>query len=88
MKEFTQLNEGAVSGKPVVIPTDATTITSLEKKKVLRAVNLIQEKRSGDLKVRTCVDGSGQKTFETGRIGGVTSSIIRVIDYILISRCL
>ena len=60
MKEFTQLNEGAVSGKPVVIPTDATTITSLEKKKALRAVNLIKEKRSGDLKGRTCVDGSGQ----------------------------
>ena len=42
VKDFTQLNEGAISGNPVVIPTDATTITSLEKKKVLIAVNLIK----------------------------------------------
>ena len=46
-----------------MIPTDATTITSLEKKKVLRAVNLIKEKRSGDLKGCTCVDGSGQRKY-------------------------
>ena len=57
-KEFTQLNGGAVSSNPVVIPTDATTITSLEKKKALRAVNFIKEKCSGDLKGHICVDGS------------------------------
>ena len=29
VKEFTQLNEGAVPGNPAVIPADAKTITSL-----------------------------------------------------------
>ena len=33
IKEFTQLNEGAVPGKPVVIPTDASTLTEVEKQK-------------------------------------------------------
>ena len=60
VKEFNQLNEGAVPGKPVVMPMDTTTITSLENKKASRAVNLIKEKRNSDLKGRTCVDGSGQ----------------------------
>ena len=32
IKKFTQLNEGAVPGKPVVIPTDASTLTDVEKK--------------------------------------------------------
>ena len=30
--EFTQLNEGAVPGKPVVRPTDVSSLTPLEKK--------------------------------------------------------
>ena len=58
IKEFTQLNEGAVSGKPVVIPTDAYTLTDLEKRKALPVVNLIKEKYGGVLKGRSCVDGS------------------------------
>ena len=44
IKEFKQLNEGAVPGKPVVVPTDAASLTPLEKKKALPAVNLIKEK--------------------------------------------
>ena len=32
IKEFTQLNEGTVPGKPVVIPTKAKSLTPLEKK--------------------------------------------------------
>ena len=63
IKEFTQLNEGAVHGKPVVIPTEAKSLTSLEKRKSLRAVNLIKEKRSGDIKGRTCVNGSTQRKY-------------------------
>ena len=58
IKEFTQLNEGAVPGKPVVIPTDVRTLTDLEKQKALSAVNLIKEKRNGAMKGRSCVDGS------------------------------
>ena len=58
IKEFTQLNEGAVPGKPVVVPTDSNSLTALEKSKALRAVNLIKEKWNGDIKGRSCVDGS------------------------------
>ena len=63
IKEFSQLNDGAVPGKPVVVPIDVTTITSKEKEKALSAVNLIKEKRSGDIKGRTCVDGSKQRKY-------------------------
>ena len=63
IKEFTQLNEGAVPGKPVVEPTDASTLTDTEKKKALRAVNLIKEKWNGDIKGRSCVDGSTQRRY-------------------------
>ena len=58
VKEFTQLNEGAVPGKPVVVPIDATTLTDSEKKKALPAVNSIKEKWNGEIKGRPCVDGS------------------------------
>ena len=34
IKEFTQLNEGAVPGKPVVRPTDVSSLTPLEKKRL------------------------------------------------------
>ena len=44
IKEFTQLDEGAVPGKSIVVPTDANTLTDIEKKKALPAVNLIKEK--------------------------------------------
>ena len=35
IKEFTQLNEGAVPGKPVVVPTDSNSLTVTEKRKSL-----------------------------------------------------
>ena len=63
IKEFTQLNEGAVPGKPVVIPTDSSSLTATEKRKALRAVNLIKEKWNGDIKGRSCVDGSQQRRY-------------------------
>ena len=63
IKEFTQLNEGAVPGKPVVRPINANTLTLLEKKKAMPAVNLIKEKHDGVLKGRTCADGSKQRKY-------------------------
>ena len=63
IKEFTQLNEGAVPGKPVVRPIDSTTLSPIEKKKALPAVNLIKEKFGGELKGRTCADGSRQHQY-------------------------
>ena len=43
VKEFTQLNEGAVSVKPVVVPINSSTLTHMEKPKALPSVNLIKE---------------------------------------------
>jgi hypothetical protein len=62
-KEFKQLNEGAVPGKPVFGQQDANELTYEEKKKALEAVNLIKEKRNGIIKGRTCADGSKQKRY-------------------------
>ena len=63
VKEFTQLDKGAVPGKPVVEGVDPGSIKSEERKKILEAVNLIAEKRSGLIKGRTCADGSRQRRY-------------------------
>ena len=47
----------------MVIPTDANTLTDLEKRKALPAVNLIKEKYDDMLKGRSCVDGSRQRRY-------------------------
>ena len=58
INEFTQLDKGAIPGKPVSVPTDASTIADEEKHKALYAVNIIKDKRSGDVKGRICANGS------------------------------
>jgi hypothetical protein len=63
IKEFQQLDQGAVPGKPVVDPVDPTTISHDEKRQALEAVNLIKEKRCGRIKGRTCANGSKQRQF-------------------------
>ena len=65
-KEFKQLNDGAVPGKPVVCPVNPNTFTKEEKVKAFNAVTLIKEKRNGDIKGRACADGSRQK-YEFGK---------------------
>ena len=57
-KEYKQLNDGVIEGKPVVKSMDAALLTPQDKKRALETVNLIKKKRSGDLKGRTCADGS------------------------------
>ena len=42
IKEFTQLNNGTVPGKPVVRPVNVLTLTPLEKHEALSTVNLIK----------------------------------------------
>ena len=49
-KEFKQLDEGAVLGKTVILPTDASALTAEEKQESLRVVNLIKEKKNGIIK--------------------------------------
>ena len=39
IKEFTQLNEGAVSGKSAIRPIGTASLSPLEKKKAMPAVN-------------------------------------------------
>ena len=63
VKEFTQLDQGAFPGKPVVSPVDADTITPEEMKMAMEAVSLIKEKRNGVIKGRTCANGSKQKRY-------------------------
>ena len=66
VKEFKQLNDGAVPGKPVVCPVNPNTLTKEDKCKEFNAVTIIKEKRNGDVKGRACADGSRQK-YEFGK---------------------
>jgi hypothetical protein len=62
-KEFHQMDQGPMPGKPVFGPQDPTLLTPLQKKKTLEAVNLIKEKRCGTIKGRSCAGGSKQRKY-------------------------
>ena len=47
INEFTQLNDGVVPGKYVVGLVDLNSLTNVEKKEALPAVNLIKRYRMG-----------------------------------------
>ena len=47
----------------VVDPLDPDKLTTQQKKDALRTVSLLKEKRNGDLKGRTCADGSIQRPY-------------------------
>ena len=57
-KEFKQLVDLQVLGT-----LDPDKLTSTQKRKALRAINLIKVKRCGKVKGRTCADGSGQRKY-------------------------
>jgi Reverse transcriptase (RNA-dependent DNA polymerase) len=59
-KEFAQLDD-----KDVFEPVQAHTLTKSQKAAALRAINLIKEKRSGELKGRACADGRPQRSLYT-----------------------
>jgi hypothetical protein len=44
-------------------PVDIKTLTPLQRKRALRAITLVKEKRSGKIKGRTVVDGRGQRVY-------------------------
>ena len=44
VKELKQLNNGAMKGKPVVVPIDPSKLTKFEKRAALDVVNLIKKK--------------------------------------------
>ena len=63
VKEFKQLNDGAMPGKPVIGEVNPDKLTDEEKLKALSAVNLVKEKRNGIVKGRTCANGSKQRRY-------------------------
>jgi len=64
-KELIQLDEGAVKNKPVIAAIDYNTLIDGEKEKALDAVNIIELKRDGRLKERSCANGSKQRSYLT-----------------------
>ena len=58
LKEYAQLEK-----QKVYESIDPATLTSAQRKQVLRAVSLIKEKRDGVLKGRTCADGRIQRSL-------------------------
>ena len=60
MKEFAQLHN-----QDTFDPVHAHKLTKAQKDAALRAVNLIKEKRNGDIKGRTCADGRKQRPLYT-----------------------
>ena len=65
MKELVQLDKGAIEGKPVIEAIDYESISKDERNKALDAVNLIELKRDGRLKGRSCANGSKQRSYLT-----------------------
>jgi len=57
-KEFSQLHY-----KDTFEPVKGSSLTPEEKKKALESLTFLKEKRSGDIKGRTCVNGSKQRTI-------------------------
>jgi len=64
IKEFKQIHEGSMLGKPVVRPVDPHTLSFEQKKQELEAVTLIKEKRSGKLNGRTCANEKTEVIFK------------------------
>ena len=58
LKEFAQL-DNMNTFKPI----KADSISKQERKKALRLISLIKEKRDGTLKRRTCADGRSQRSY-------------------------
>ena len=71
LKEFSQLCEGAVEGKPVIRAIDPTELTNKEIIQALETVNQMKLKPADptkgitedELKARTCADGRKQRRF-------------------------
>ena len=60
-KEYKKLDYGTMTGKPVMAPFNPNGLTPLDRKKKLEAVNLIRDKSCGNIKGRTCANGSKQR---------------------------
>ena len=65
MKELIQLDKGAVPNKPVIKGIDYQSLTDDDKRKALDAINIIELKRDGKMKGRSCANGSKQRSYLT-----------------------
>ena len=87
LREFAQLVEGAVEGKPVVEGIIPERLSGTEKDRALDAVNLIDHKRDGRIKGRSCLNGSKQKSYlkEFESVASPTVSLEGLMAHLLIS---
>ena len=86
IKELKQLDEGAMPGKPAVAPIDPDLLSKEEKSRALDAVNLIKQKRNGNIKGRTCANGAKQRRYvkEGEIISSPTASLESIIATLVI----
>ena len=86
-KELVQLDQGAVHGKPVVTEIDPDMLSDEEKGRALDAVNIIELKRDGRIKGRSCANGSKQKLYlkEFDSVASPTVSLEGLFTMLLIA---
>ena len=85
-KELMQLDRGAVKDKPVIEAISHDILTDEDKRKALDAVNIIELKRDGRLKGRSCANGSKQRSYlsEYDSVASPTVSLEGIITSLLI----
>ena len=85
-KELQQLDTGVLPGNPVVAPQDPSKLTEKDIEEALEAVNLIKEKRNGELKGRTCANGAKQRKYlkDGENISSPTASLEGILATLVI----
>ena len=61
--KYKQLDDGPMPCKPVVAAFNPDQLTPLDRNKTLESVNLIKEKRCGNIKGSTCANGNKQRKY-------------------------
>ena len=83
--ELKQSDEELTEGKPVAVPIKHSLLTKKWKKEALDVVNLIKEKRNGDLKGRICKNGAiKRKYINDSEIQTSSTASLEAISIILI----
>ena len=86
LKEMKQLHDGAMPGKPVIMPIAHDDLTKKEKREALEAISLLKEKRDGKIKCRTCANGKKQRRYvkDTDDWSSPTASLEAILSTLLI----
>ena len=87
-KELKHLNDGVSPGKPVIVPIPFEYLSDKDKKGALEAVNLIAQKRCGQIKGRTCANGARKRKFikDTDSFASPTVSLEAIMTTLIYSR--